>query len=547
MLKSTSARILLAMLLGIIYAIAAIHYGWIDFTNNWIAPLGTAFLNLLKLLAVPLVLVSVITGMASLPDPLHLGRLGAKTLAAYIFTTVMAISLGIALAHFFQPGKTLGDAKIAENRLQYERWAESQQIPTVDGQYWSQLPQYARLKSQVEANSFQSFTVTNLQQKDSIGFMDDQTLQLKTGFLLQDGAYTCMYNGQLTENKGNYQVNDEFSVSQDAAFVRWMHNGELIAEQELVKGLSDKLQKKKAQEVKKGLGYLIDMLIPENIFEALGDIRSLLKVIFFGILIGMALLYVPSEQGRPLLRLCESLNATLLLLITWVMRLAPLFVFALMAGTIVSVADSLGELARILLSLLAFSITALAGLLLLAYVIYPFLLGALTGRWQYRSFFQKILPAQSMAFSTSSSAGTLPVTLRCVTENLKVPPAIANFVLPIGSTVNMDGTSLYQAVCVLFLAQWHGISFEVSDFVLLCVLITLSSIGSAAVPSGGLVLLMVVLESLGLDAAWVGIILPMDRLLDMFRTVVNVTGDILVAKVIAHTEETRLAAGAADE
>ncbi|MCB0560299.1 MAG: dicarboxylate/amino acid:cation symporter [Lewinellaceae bacterium] len=536
MLKSTSARILLAMLFGVLYAIIAVHYGWIQFTNDWIAPLGTAFLSILKLLAVPLVLVSVITGIASLPDPRHLGRLGGKTLVAYLLTTILAIGLGCGLTLLVNPAQTLGETQIAENRLRYERWAESQQLPTVDGQYWSQRPENATLMAKVEASSLQAYTVADVQQKDSIGFREDGTGVLRTGFLLQEGGYTLVRDGQTLAAKGSYQLGDELSVAQDAAFITWKINGTLIHREEIAKGLAETLEKKSNRKDKTGLGYLVDILVPDNIFVALGDIKSLLKVIFFGMLLGMALLFVPTEQAQPLLRLCDSLNATLLLLIEWVMRLAPLFVFALMAGTIVSVAGSLRELVNILLSLLAFSLTALAGLLLLTYVLYPAILSGITRRWQFRDFFQKILPAQSMAFSTSSSAGTLPVTLRCVTEHLKVPPAIANFVLPIGSTVNMDGTSLYQSVCILFLAHWHGISFEASDLVLMGALITLSSIGSAAVPSGGLVLMMVVMESMGLDAAWVGIILPMDRLLDMFRTVTNVTGDALVAKVIAHSE-----------
>lgn len=537
MLRSTSARILLAMLFGVLYAILAIHYGWIQFTNDWIAPLGTAFLNILKLLAVPLVLVSIITGIATLPNPRHLGRLGGKTLAAYLFTTLMAIGLGCSLTLWVKPARTLGETQITENRLRYERWAESQDLPTIDGQYWSQRPENAALLAKVEANSLQTHTVTNVQQKDSIGFREGEAGQLKTGFLLQEGVYALIYNGQIAPEKGSYQSGDEFTVAQDAVFIKWMRNGELIRREEIAKGLAETLEKKSNQKEKTGLGYLVDILVPDNIFVALGDIKSLLKVIFFGMLLGMALLFIPAEQAQPLLKLCDSLNAALLLLIEWVMRLAPLFVFALMAGTIVSVAGSLKELVGILLSLLAFSSTALVGLLLLTYVIYPAILSAITRRWQFRDFFQKMLPAQSMAFSTSSSAGTLPVTLRCVTENLKVPPAIANFVLPIGSTVNMDGTSLYQSVCIIFLAHWHGISLDISDLVLMGALITLSSIGSAAVPSGGLVLMMVVMESLGMDAAWVGIILPMDRLLDMFRTVTNVTGDALVAKAIAHTEE----------
>lgn len=459
---TTAARILAAMLLGVLYAMAAIHYGWAQFTNDWIAGIGEAFIRLLKLIAVPLVLVSVVTGVASLPDPQHLGRLGGKTLLAYCATTLLAIGLGIVLSVSLRPGHTVGERQQARNRLAYELWAQQAGVPLLDGKR-----------------------------------------------LAEDAAFTSLATDVQAEQ----------------------------AQQPQGPGpLADKLAEKEKAQSKTGLNYLVDTLIPDNIFDALGDIRSLLKVIFFGILLGMALLFLPEAQATPLLSLMHSLNAALLLLIDWVMRLAPVFVFALIAGVIVPMADSLGALAKLLLSLLSFTGVALGGLLLLAFGLYPLLLGLATRQWQYAGFFRRIFPAQSMAFSSSSSAATLPVTLKCVTEELKVPPAIANFVLPIGSTVNMDGTSLYQTVCIIFLAQWHDIELSTAHYLLMAAMITLSSIGSAAVPSGGLVLMMVVLESMGLNAAWVGIILPMDRLLDMFRTVVNVTGDILVARVIAHSE-----------
>ena len=219
-----------------------------------------------------------------------------------------------------------------------------------------------------------------------------------------------------------------------------------------------------------------------------------------------------------------------------IMKAAPFFVFALMAGKISSMANSIDELYNLLYSLGKYSITVVLGLVIMAFVIYPLILQLFVKKIKYFDFFKKIGPAQALAFSTSSSAATLPVTMECVNDNLKVPEKVSNFVLPIGATVNMDGTSLYQAVAAIFLAQFFDVDLSISQQLTIVLTATLASIGSAAVPSAGLVMLMIVLSSVGLNPAWIAIIFPVDRILDMCRTVVNVTGDATVATVIAKTE-----------
>ncbi|MCA1745458.1 MAG: dicarboxylate/amino acid:cation symporter, partial [Bacteroidales bacterium] len=155
----------------------------------------------------------------------------------------------------------------------------------------------------------------------------------------------------------------------------------------------------------------------------------------------------------------------------------------------------------------------------------------------FRAFLRGISPAQMLAFSTSSSAATLPVTLECVEENLKVDKRITSFVLPIGATINMDGTSLYQAVAVVFLAQMHMVDLSLAQQLIVVLTTTLASIGAAAIPGAGVVMLMVVLTSVGLNPAWIAIILPVDRILDMVRTMVNVTGDAMVATIVSKTTD----------
>jgi Na+/H+-dicarboxylate symporter len=176
------------------------------------------------------------------------------------------------------------------------------------------------------------------------------------------------------------------------------------------------------------------------------------------------------------------------------------------------------------------------GLALLFFVIYPLIVRLIHPQMGYTRFFKNISPAQFLAFSTSSSAATLPVTMEVVNEHLKIPKKISSFVLPIGATVNMDGTSFYQAVAVVFLAQFHLIDLSLAQQATIVLMATLASIGSAAVPSAGLIMLIIVLDSVGLNPAWIALIFPVDRPLDMCRTVVNVTGDITVTTAVAASE-----------
>ena len=219
------------------------------------------------------------------------------------------------------------------------------------------------------------------------------------------------------------------------------------------------------------------------------------------------------------------------------MQAAPFFVFALLAGVVSKMAgDDIGKVVEIFKGLSWYSLTVLAGLLLMIFLIYPGILKTFVRQIPYSGFFKSMSPAQTLAFSTSSSAATLPVTMECVEQNLGVDKKISSFVLPIGATVNMDGTSLYQAVAVIFLAQLHMIDLTIGQQVTVVLTATLASIGSAAVPSAGLVMLIIVLDSVGLNPAWIAIIFPVDRILDMFRTVVNVTGDATVCSIIADGE-----------
>jgi Na+/H+-dicarboxylate symporter len=265
---------------------------------------------------------------------------------------------------------------------------------------------------------------------------------------------------------------------------------------------------------------------------------EMLQIIFFAIFFGVVLVNLNDKHAKPVRELMEGLNELFVSMVNIIIKTMPFFVFALMAGSLVEAAgENMNKLKEQLLFLGHYSWVVVLALFLVAYVFYPFLIHLFVRRLSITQFLKGISKAQLTAFSTSSSMATLPVTMDCVHDNLKVPKPISSFVLPIGATVNMDGTSLYQAIAVVAMAQFHMIDLSFAQQMVIVLTATLASIGAAAVPSAGLVLMIVVLESVGLNPAWIAIILPVDRILDMCRTVVNVTGDATVSSIIAASEE----------
>ncbi len=300
--------------------------------------------------------------------------------------------------------------------------------------------------------------------------------------------------------------------------------------------MSEKMEAAQQQKEAGPLQFLVDM-IPENLFSSLGDNGLMLQVIVFALFFGICLLFIEKSFAEPVIKLVDGLNEVFLKMVDIVMQAAPFFVFALLAGVVSKMAgDDPYKVIEIFKGLGWYSLTVVLGLAIMVFGFYPGIMTLLRKKLSYKKFFRAIGPAQMLAFSTSSSAATLPVTMDCVNDNLKVPKSISSFVLPIGATVNMDGTSLYQAVAVIFLAQFHMVDLTLGQQLMIILTASLASIGSAAVPSAGLIMLIIVLESVGLNPAWIAIIFPVDRILDMCRTVVNVTGDATVSTLVAQSE-----------
>lgn len=455
-------RILIGLGLGIAWAFTGVSLGIQEFTLNWIKPFGTIFINLLKLIAIPLVLFSIIKGIADLKDIKKLGALGLKTLGFYIVSTVIAITVGLLAVNITKPGESLVDTLKIKNRLAYELWVqETDGVEIKDGKNYLSNPEYA---------------------------------------------------SYLTESKADL---------------------EKLKSNETIKQKASSAANRKEDGP---LQILIDM-VPSNIFLALSSNGLMLQIIFFALFFGIVLLIIDPLKAEPINKLVEGFNEVFLKMVDIVMIGAPFFVFALMAGMLTEMAgDNVSLLWETLYSLGSYGIVVIVGLAILVFLVYPGIIAIFSKKHKPFEFLKAIRRAQTLAFTTSSSAATLPVTMQCVNENLGVPKKISSFVLPIGATVNMDGTSLYISVAVIYLAQIHLVDLDLVQQLTIVLTATLASIGASAVPSAGLIMMIMVLQSVGLPPFWIAIIFPIDRILDMCRTVVNVTGDATVATVMSEQE-----------
>lgn len=409
-------KILIGMLLGMIAGLLAVSFGFSQFTSDWIKPWGAIFLNLLKLIAVPLIFVSLVKGISSLSNISKLSRIGLKTISLYLISTIIAVSFGLFLVNSIEPGNT--------------------------------FPEHKKIELQERYNT-------------TIDLKKDQASELKN---------------------------------------------------------------------ESPLKFLVDV-VPSNFFKAATDNSKMLQIIFFAILFGIAMVILEKSKVKAVKDFFDGIDAIILKIIDIIMLFAPYGVFALITGLIVDFSGDLDLFAALGL----YAITVVLGLLVMIFAIYPLFLKIFTPI-KYTDFYKSISPAQLLAFSTSSSAATLPVTMECVEKKIGVSDEISSFVLPVGVTINMDGTSCYQAIAAVFIAQVFGVNLDIYDQLIIVATATLASIGTPGVPGGSIVMLIIVLTSVGIPIEGLALILGIDRPLDMLRTVVNVTGDATVSTIVAKTE-----------
>lgn len=415
-------RILIGMFLGVIFGFLMLQIpGGKMFVQNWVEPVGTIFVKMLKLIAVPLIVASLIKGISDLKDISRFKSMGVKTIAVYVLTTVIAISIGLLIVNVTKPGEGISKETIVELKNTYASNAKIQ----------------------------------------------------------------------------------------------------------------ERLSEASKQQENGPLQFIVDM-VPDNAFKAMSNNRLMLQVIFFTIFLGLSMLLIPEKEAKPLKKFFDSLNSVVLKMVDLIMLLAPLAVLSLLATVIVSTND-----ADVLFALLRYTAAVVVGLLLM--IVFYLIVVALYTKKSPIWFLKQIAPAQLLAFSTSSSAATLPVTMERVEEHIGVDKEVTSFVLPVGATINMDGTSLYQAVASVFIMQvlWpEGLVFSNQLIIVLTAL--MASIGSAAVPGAGMVMLVIVLDAIGfpkeLLPIGLALIFAVDRPLDMLRTTINVTGDACVSMAIAKSE-----------
>ena len=411
-------KIVIGMVAGLLFGFSMTFFSWgNEFVTNWILPLGTIFVRLLKLIAVPLILASLIKGISDLKDIAKFKDMGLKTFGLYMMTTLVAIFIGLTLVNVFVPG---------------------------DG---------------ISPETVEKLTAT--------------------------------------------YANDS--------------------------GVTSKIATATAQQQAGPLQFVIDM-VPDNVFFALSDNGLMLQVIFFAIFFAISMLLIGEERAQPIKQFFDTLNDVILKMVDLIMLSAPYAVFALLSSVVVSSNNP-----ELLIALMKYSGLLVLGLFMMI-VFYMILIKFVVKKDPFW-FITQISPAQLLAFSTSSSAATLPVTMERLEEHVGVDQEVSSFVLPVGATINMDGTSVYQAIAAVFISQALGFELTLGNQLTIILTALLASIGAAAVPGAGMVMLVIVLESIGFPADKLAIglalIFAVDRPLDMCRTVVNVTGDATVATIIA--------------
>jgi len=410
--------ILIGLALGVVCGYGAALTGRSHWVLDYVEPFGRLFLNLLKMIAVPLVLFSLVAGVASLDDSRKLGRIGGKSIGLYLGTTAVAITIGLVVVSLLGPGKGLSSE--VRERL---------------------------LATYGDAAASQSERVAQLSIVDQL------------------------------------------------------------------------------------VG-----IVPTNPFGALAN-AQMLQVVFFALMLGVALtrLARTNPGTAHVVKVFQLLSDAIIEMVQLIMKLAPFGVFALLATVVADLGQDPAQLAELMQSLGGYMLTVVLALVVHALLVYSTLIKLFT-KVPLRRFAKAMLPAQLLAFSSSSSAATLPVTIRCVEQGVGVDEEVSSFVLPLGATINMDGTGLYQGVAAVFIANALGLDLTLGQQLQIVLTAALASIGTAAVPGVGIVMLVIVLKQVGIPEAGIGLILAVDRPLDMCRTVLNVTGDATVATVVASSE-----------
>ncbi|MFQ6039786.1 MAG: dicarboxylate/amino acid:cation symporter [Candidatus Poribacteria bacterium] len=478
----------MAIFIGII--IGALFGGALPQYAVQIKFIGDMFLRALMMMVVPLIVASMIVGISNLGDVRHLGAIGRRTIIYYLATTGLSVLLGIVLVNIIRPG--------------------------VGVERGETLPQ-------------QRYTIS------------ERTLTLEDGVRFKR-AYDERYKIELTD-QNIYGVVDTMTTTK-ATVTKWLDAKFQQPTVPNATGVGVKIDlvvatKVKGKEARSVFNAIIDMLvglIPKNLFSAMVEMR-VLPLIVFSLIFG-GVLTTLGDKGKPVIAFFDGLNDAIMKIIHLIMLCAPVGIFALVAARLGQAGGFIGFWPE-LLKLAKYAMTVIVGLLIHGFITLPLIL-RFVGKRNFFNYSSNMLPALTTAFSTASSSATLPVTIECTEENNKISNRTASFVLPLGATINMDGTALYEAVAAIFIAQTYGVSLGPVQQAVIFLTATLAAIGAAGIPEAGLVTMVIVLNAVGLPIEGISLILVIDWFLDRCRTTVNVWGDAVGAAVVEQLEKTVL-------
>ena len=508
-------KVSLGLLYGIIIAIiaGAIIGGFAPGFAVHTTILGEIFLNLLKMIVVPLVVLSMIVGITNLGDIRNIGSIGGRTVLYYMATTAISVLIGIILVNIILPGKGLSQG---EERPDLSYTLSGPEMLT------------AELSGEFNRTYNNKYVITLIDQdiRGEVESISGTTVTVKSWQPFRDARYVTTDDG-------------ERLLFSDGRLVRIEPNTTgrgIDISLPIATRMSDKTERTMGNTIKEVfLGNEEtgkEGMIPSNVFKAMVH-TDILPLIFFSLLIGAALSML-GDIGKPVVSVIAGLNEAVMKLVHWIMYVAPVGIFGLIAGRIGEAKGFAGFWPE-LVAVGKYSATVLLGLGLHAVVVLPLLLLFL-GRRNPINYFKGMATALLNAFSTASSSATLPLTMEGAENQNGVSRRTASFVLPLGATINMDGTALYEAVAVMFIAQVYAINMDPAQQIVVVLTATLAAIGAAGIPEAGLVTMVIVLRAVDLPVEGITLILSIDWLLDRFRTAINVWGDSIGAGVIERYE-----------
>lgn len=483
--KSLLIPILIGIFCGILLG------GFLPIWGKEIYFLGEIFINALLMLVIPLVITSMVSSITGLGDLKLLKGIGFKTLILYMITTGIAVILGLILVIIIQPG-------VADT--------ETERILLRGGQLLKEA-EYSIINNQVN--------------------VENDTLRKS----FDDRYLVVLRDQNISGNIVNLATNNQRSI----IVKEWQNaEGKLIIPEVKGKGIkidltiAQKLSGKEETSISTTLKKVIIGLLPRNLFQAMAN-NDVLPLIVFSLIFGAVLTTI--DRGKIIIDIFDVLNIAVLKIVDLILLFSPVGIGALIAGRL-GEAGGFSGFATEFLSLWKYTGTVMLGLFLHGFIILPLLFYFITKGKPPFIFLRRMLPALTTAFSTASSSATIPVTLECAIKNNKINPKIAEFVIPLGATINMDGTALYEAVAAVFIAQIYGIDLSLGQLVVIFLTATLAAVGAAGIPEAGLVTMIIVLKAVNIPVEGISLILAIDWFLDRCRTTINVFGDSVVASMV---------------